>query len=188
MKFMNSNLSRMRKLRCRTPNMNPMHGATTSRKNQPISNNGQSVTCIFNRAHTNISRKKLRQHLRKCKERVKLIHSMLKPDDKRKVEGARGTTRVKGESYRQGEIYISSLHAELGQVEACYYDACHYITNSSTRYHCGDCCARISKERNTIDNNESGPITMAGLGNNPVFGPVFSSPAHGTPYLPMAHI
>ena len=78
---------------------------------------------------------------------------MLKPDDKRKVEGARGTTRVKGESYRQGEIYISSLYAELGQMEACYYDACHYITNSSTRYHCGDCCARISKGSNSIENS-----------------------------------
>jgi hypothetical protein len=42
-------------------------------------------------------------------------------------------------------------------MEVCYYDARHYITNSSTRYHCGECCARISKERNTIDNSESDP-------------------------------
>ena len=129
---------------------------------EPKSNTEQPITCIFNRGHTNISRKRWRQHLRICKERVKLIQSMLKPDDKRKVEGARGTTRVKGESYRQGEIYISSLYAELGQMEACYYDACHYITNSSTRYHCGDCCAGISKECNTIDNSGSGPNYCCG--------------------------
>ena len=105
--------------------------------------------------HTNISPKKWRQHLRICRERVKVTQSRLKPNDKRKVEGARGTTRVNGESYRQGEIYISSLHTELGQMEVCYYDARHYITNSSTKYHCRDCCARISKERSTIDNSES---------------------------------
>jgi hypothetical protein len=131
---------------------------TSNIPEEPKSNTEQPITCIFNRGHTNISRKKIRQHLRKCKERVKLKQSMLESDDKRKVKGARGTTRVKGESYRQGEIYISSIHAELGQVEACYYDACHYIINSSTRYqHCGDCCARISKGGNSIDNSGGDP-------------------------------
>ena len=48
---------------------------------------------------------------------VAAVQSRLKPDDKRKVEGARGTTRVNGESYRQGEIYISSLHTELDEME-----------------------------------------------------------------------
>ena len=42
-------------------------------------------------------------------------------------------------------------------MEACYYDACHYITNSSTRYHCGDCCARISKGSNSIENSGGDP-------------------------------
>jgi hypothetical protein len=82
---------------------------------------------------------------------------MLEPDDERKVKGARGTTRVKGESYCHGEIYISSIHVELGQMEVCYYNARHHITNLSTRYHCGDCCVRISKGSNSIENSGGDP-------------------------------
>jgi hypothetical protein len=82
---------------------------------------------------------------------------MLEHDDEGKVKSARGTTRVKGKSYRHGEVYISSIHVELGQMEVCCYDARHHITNSSTRYHCGDCCARISKGSNSIENSEGDP-------------------------------
>ena len=35
---------------------------------EPKSNTEQSITCFFNMGHTNISPKKWRQHLRKCRE------------------------------------------------------------------------------------------------------------------------
>ena len=82
---------------------------------------------------------------------------MLAPEERAK--NTKGTTRarVKGNSYKLGEVYKSSIHKELGHMEQCYYDARHYIVNSKTRYHCGDCCARISKGSNNIENSGGDP-------------------------------
>jgi hypothetical protein len=115
------------------------------------------MTCLFNRAHTNISLTRFREHLRGCKERIKLTQSMLDSDDEERVKTARKTTRAKGKSYREGYVYISSRHKDSGRMEVCHYDARHHIISSNTKYHCGDCCARISKRSNSTENSGGGP-------------------------------
>jgi hypothetical protein len=133
---------------------NAFDAQTSNNPEEPSCNTGQSMACLFNRAHTNISLKKFGRHLKKCPDRIKLTQSMLDPDDEGKVKSARGTTRVKGKSYRQGTIYISSEHKDLGHMEVCHhYDARHHIISSNTKYHCGDCCARISKRSSSIENS-----------------------------------
>ena len=122
---------------------------------EPKSNTEQPMTCIFERNHKDISLDKYGRHLKKCKARVIMKQSMLKPDDERKV-GAK-TRRVRGESYRQGTVLISSKHKELPEMEQCHYDPRHHIVNSKTKYHCGDCCARISKGSNNDENSGDDP-------------------------------
>ena len=51
---------------------------------------------------------------------MKLTQEMLEPDDEEKVKGVRGTTRVKWKSYRQGTIYISSEHKDVGRQEMAH--------------------------------------------------------------------
>ena len=85
--------------------------------------------------------------------------SMLEPDDEGKVKGARGTTRVKGKSYRQGTIYISSEHKDLGHME-------------------------VWMDWATIQFRVFGPAATC-TGSFCVFGPVLSSPAHALTSLAM---
>lgn len=71
---------------------------------EPKSNTEHPMTCIFESNHENISLDKYGRHLKKCKARLIVMQSMLKPDDKRK--GGAKTRRVKGESYRQGTVWL----------------------------------------------------------------------------------
>ena len=56
-----------------------------------------------------------------------MTQSMLEPEER--VKNARKTARVKGKSYRQGIVYISSKHKDIGRMEVCHYDARHHIIN-----------------------------------------------------------
>ncbi|MDA9686896.1 hypothetical protein N9U05_00225 [bacterium] len=66
------------------------------------------MTCIFESNHKGISLDKYGGHLKKYKARLIVRQSVLKPDDERK--GGAKTRRVKGESYHQGTVLISSKH------------------------------------------------------------------------------
>jgi hypothetical protein len=96
---------------------NESDARTSNIPEEPKSNTEHPMMCIFNRGHTNISLRKFRQHLRICKERVKVTQLMLAPEEREK--NTKGTTRakVKGKSYHHGEVYKSSKHEELGHME-----------------------------------------------------------------------
>ena len=94
---------------------NVFNAPTSNNPEEPSSNTEQPMACIFNRAHTNISLKRFREHLRGCKERIKLTQSMLDSDDEEREKNARKTARVKGKSYREGIVYISSKHKDIGR-------------------------------------------------------------------------
>jgi hypothetical protein len=103
------------------------------------------MTCIYDSNHKNISIDKFGRHLKKCKARQIVRQSVLKPDDERK--GGAKTRRVKGESYHQGTVLISSKHKDLHEMEQCHYDPRHHIVNSKTKYHCGDLARATYAER-----------------------------------------
>jgi hypothetical protein len=85
---------------------NVFDAPTSNNPEEPSCNTGQSMTCLFNRTHTNIKSDNFRKHL--------MTQSMLAPEEK--VKSARGTERVKGKSYRQGPVYISN-HEDIGRME-----------------------------------------------------------------------
>jgi hypothetical protein len=71
---------------------NVFDAPTSNNPEEPSSNTGQSLACLFNNTHINISPKRFRQHLRICKERIKLTQSMLAPEER--VKNTKGTARV----------------------------------------------------------------------------------------------
>jgi hypothetical protein len=136
---------------------NVFNAPPSNNPKEPSSNTEQPMTCPLNRAHTNISLKSFREHLRGCNERITLTQSMLDSDDEERVKNTRKTTRVKGKSYRKGIVYISSIHTDIDRMEVCHYDARHHIISSNTKYHCGECCAKTNKRSNSTENSGGDP-------------------------------
>jgi hypothetical protein len=134
---------------------NVFNAPTSNNPEEPSCNTEQPMTCLFNRAHTNISLTRFREHLRGCKERIKLTQSVLEPEER--VKNARKTAKVKGKSYNQGTVYISSKHKDLGRMEVCRYDPRHHTISSNTKYHCGECCEGIRKRSNSTENSGGEP-------------------------------
>ena len=102
---------------------NEPEAQTNKMPKEPSSNTEHPMICIFNRGHTNVSRDKFGRHLKKCTDRVKVTQSMLAPEERAKNTKGTARARVKGNSYKLGEVYKSSIHKELGHMEQCYYDA-----------------------------------------------------------------
>jgi hypothetical protein len=42
-------------------------------------------------------------------------------------------------------------------MDACQYEPRHHIISSNTKYHCGECCARINKRINSTENSGDEP-------------------------------
>jgi hypothetical protein len=58
-------------------------------------------------------------------------------------------------------IHTFTTHKNIGQMEARCYDPRHHIINSNTKYHCGECCARMNKRSNSTETVKT-TLTTAG--------------------------
>jgi hypothetical protein len=141
--------------------MHWMHRTPTTRKNRAATRKNRYI-CVSSTTHIyiNISIEKFGRHLKKCTERKQLTQSMLSTEERAKR--AKGTARVRGKSYRQGTVYIRSRHKNIGQMEARCYDPRHHIINSNTKYHCGECCARMNKQSNSTETVKTTLTTAVG--------------------------